>query len=341
MQQATSFGTVSWGQKPSPPSAASPTLASSPSGLQREDSGSGKKPRRRGSRRKSNAAAAAGELVPSATELINQESDAIFLMEDGSGFEDLGVEENGSGVVVTDKDLPEDFAFMSKQEQIAVRRKIIKKKQALAEKRAAKLRRLEELLEQRRREAEQRLLICQSNVDYEINQVVKSRLNCALMLQGVLGLVALALCAVALLSSPSVVITVTGGVASATAARSNATEFLGYNTWEAFVDSCCCTSAVNTNSTATAYVAVEKWICANGKVKERVRAYRPNLVTSGGSDRTVEDGYAARTLCNVSFATGCGLQVVTSTSGATPATSSLRVACRAGITVTASMESFW
>lgn len=215
-------------------------------------------------------------------DLLAQESDAVFLLDDEAA--------------TIESELPEDFQFMSREEQVAVRKKIARKKQLIAQRRANKIKLLEDLLEKRRAEAEERLLICQSNVDYEINQVVKDRLNCALMIQGLFGLFALALCAVALLSSPASAVS----VSDFDSTRSNTTEFVGYANFDVFTSKCCCTATVDTNHTP--HVAVEKWICENGRIKERVRATKPF-----STNASIVDGFQIRSLCNVTFADGCVL----------------------------------
>jgi hypothetical protein len=133
----------------------------------------------------------------------------------------------------------------------------------------------------------------QGDVDLHIDRVVKGRLQIFVMVGGILGGLALALCIVGLITREA-----TSVVGASGSDQSIATQLAGYPTWTAFTSGCCCTGHMNPTG-HDSNLWVEKWICANGRIKERVRA-----IGSGGAT-----GFAIRTMCNVTFEAGCSVTV--------------------------------
>jgi hypothetical protein len=142
----------------------------------------------------------------------------------------------------------------------------------------------------------------QSDVDRFVDRAVKAQMQKFLMTGGVLGFVALGLAVLGLIAEQSSSVLPPFPVPSTTA-----TELASYGSWSAFTDSCCCLQYNNTASESN-YLWVEKWVCGNGRIKERVRA-----ITSGGAEVS---GVGLRGLCNVAFEPGPNCSVAVSASGA-------------------------
>jgi hypothetical protein len=100
-----------------------------------------------------------------------------------------------------------------------------------------------------------------------------------------------------------------------------AAQLAGYASWDSFVDNCCC--AAFDNQTGRTAQSVEKWICANGKVKERLRRVRGGTNALG----------TVRGLCERDFKNGCRVFVT----AAPPYWVSL-AGCAAGNVTAAEME---
>jgi hypothetical protein len=231
--------------------------------------------------------AGAGGLEASPTSLFREDSDALFLLDADPS---VAVEA--------------DAQAGSQRGRRGARKRgpSEQRRRELMERKAEKMKRFQELLETRRRDAEKRLVVLQENVDYNINLIVKARLNRALMIMGVLCFIALAICTVALLSSPQVVVS----AFSESALPTVESEFAGYGSWTAFVSQCCCTAGIDFN--AAPVVVAEKWICgSSGRIRERQRARKLF------GNATVVDGYGIRPLCATTFASGC--QLVTTVVG--------------------------
>ncbi|CUG06403.1 GPI-anchored surface protein, putative [Bodo saltans] len=135
----------------------------------------------------------------------------------------------------------------------------------------------------------------QGDVDLFIDRSVKTRLQLFLMIAGVLGAVALSLCVIGVITRETS--TVLGPFPSP---ANTETELAGYSSWNDFRYNCCCTQ--NTNPTKGGENRlIEKWICMNGRIKERVREQLINNVTT--------DGFGVRGYCSVDFASGCSVVV--------------------------------
>lgn len=85
-----------------------------------------------------------------------------------------------------------------------------------------------------------------------------------------------------------------------------------YPSWDTFVDNCCCMSSGNQTrfNEGETYRMAERWICANGFVKERVREMR-------ASDGAILSTLHLRPLCGTTFGlarsdrtTNCSVQVL-------------------------------
>lgn len=149
-------------------------------------------------------------------------------------------------------------------------------------------------------EEQQQLKSLQKDVDEEINKVTTDALIRFLMIGGVFGVIALSCCALGLLVNDQEESTV-GSPFPQTS--TTATQLATYSSWDQFTSHCCCTSNQNAVNTST-YQVVEKWLCTNGRVKERVR-----VMMDG------EDGLSVRSLCAVSFEPGCEVTVTNTSSG--------------------------
>jgi hypothetical protein len=97
-------------------------------------------------------------------------------------------------------------------------------------------------------------------------------------------------------------------------------ELAGYRNWTHFVENCCCSAFVNQKGAdggVAAAISVEKWLCANGKVKERIRQKTPTFDRSVTTIRSI-CGREFFNLCRVnveatapfySYLTGCNSSV--------------------------------
>ena len=129
----------------------------------------------------------------------------------------------------------------------------------------------------------------QGDIDMRIDKLVKESLNRFLMGGGLLGFIALGLCIVGLLVDGSI---------DEPAERTVDQDFAGYNQWSNFTQHCCCVPYQNPNGAV--YEVIEKWVCDNGRIKERLRAH--NGTSFGGVYRS---GLAIRGLCEINFNLGC------------------------------------
>lgn len=100
-------------------------------------------------------------------------------------------------------------------------------------------------------------------------------------------------------------------------------ELAGYGSWSEFTSNCCCVAATHlTPQNPFFAVDAEDWLCANGRVKERIRRRAvTTAVSKGYGDQLrrllsapshavmTQDGYDARSLCGMTFAAGCHLDV--------------------------------
>ncbi len=135
----------------------------------------------------------------------------------------------------------------------------------------------------------------QRDVDDLIDGLVKSRLQAFLMGGGIIASVAFAMCVLGLITREATMTIGPDATASA------ATQLVGYANWTDFTAHCCC--LVNTNAPSmSTLMSIEKWVCGNGRIKERVRARRQ----SKGSNVTV-DGFSVRAMCSPLFATDCAV----------------------------------
>jgi len=129
----------------------------------------------------------------------------------------------------------------------------------------------------------------QADVDHHIDIFVKGKLQIFLMIGGLIGFVALAMCLLGIMARTEDSV---GPVFPSV--WTTETQLAGYDSWDDFTASCCCSNNTNTKS---AYVTIEKWMCSNGRLKERVRA------------TTTAEGFVVRELCDVSFASDCAVIV--------------------------------
>lgn len=77
-------------------------------------------------------------------------------------------------------------------------------------------------------------------------------------------------------------------------------EFAGYANWTHFTENCCCLTNYNSPAKST-NIAIEKWVCVNGRIKERARSTFVSNVSS--------DGFSIRGFCSVTFALDCSVLV--------------------------------
>ena len=185
----------------------------------------------------------------------------------------------------------EDALFADSSPEAAKKRRALRQKRRRRELESKLLRKKEiakELVEKRR-----------NAVDMNIDDEVKGHLNQTIMFGGVMYLLAMCFCVVGLLSPESKSLTAFG---SATQQGTLPYELVGYTTWANFTDSCCCTSM----STPGSDMVVEKWVCHNNKIKERLRRTTVSLAaTLMGQSSVTFDGYGIRALCSPIFNSGC------------------------------------
>jgi hypothetical protein len=132
----------------------------------------------------------------------------------------------------------------------------------------------------------------QGDVDMLIDRQVKMRLQGFLMGGGVIGSIAFAMCILGLISRDA---TMTIGTQRTT---SVAVELAGYSNWTTFTENCCC--LINSNSAAkSSLISIEKWVCSNKRIKERVRSRIVNNATVSG--------FSVRGMCSTAFAADCTL----------------------------------
>lgn len=152
----------------------------------------------------------------------------------------------------------------------------------------------------------------QGDVDLQIDRSVKAQLNYFLMFAGLLGFLALGCCVVGL-----EVKTNSGSVTPADSQGTIEKELAGYATWDLFTANCCCAYAENDlaamrRARASSDAAwgsgpqkdaaagwLEKWVCGNGRIKERLRSWQSGTVNST----------AVRGLCAATFNNGCSVRV--------------------------------
>lgn len=135
----------------------------------------------------------------------------------------------------------------------------------------------------------------QGDVDLFIDRAVKTRLQLFLMIAGVLGAVALSLCVIGLITRQSSAV-----LGPFPAVSDTDTQLAGYPSWNDFRYNCCCTQNTNPSQGGENRL-VEKWICVNGEVKERVREQLISNITT--------DGFPIRAYCSVDFTAGCDVIV--------------------------------
>jgi hypothetical protein len=137
----------------------------------------------------------------------------------------------------------------------------------------------------------------QGDVDLFIDRAVKTRLQLFLMIAGVLGAVALSLCVIGVITRESTTV-----LTPFPSPANTETELAGYASWNDFRYNCCCTANTNPSQGGENRL-IEKWICMNGRIKERVRE---QLI-----DNTTTNGFSVRGYCSVDFTAGCSIVVGT------------------------------
>ncbi|ESL05917.1 hypothetical protein TRSC58_06418 [Trypanosoma rangeli SC58] len=150
-------------------------------------------------------------------------------------------------------------------------------------------RRLTEVFKEQRT----RLRALQQAVDFRIACIIKKYMRWFFLALSVCTTVALVFCLCGMLQG-----TKSDFVDGVWRHNSVEQELMGYNSWEAFTQHCCCLSKVNLTATFPYYLLdVENWLCEDGRVKQRVRrdAY----------ESTVVSGYSVRELCGMTFHNSC------------------------------------
>lgn len=169
--------------------------------------------------------------------------------------------------------------------------------------RQAKMRRRREEVERKLKlklESQKRLVENKRNtVDMDVDTEVKGHLNQTIMIGGIAYVVALCFCIVGLLSPEASKLT----AFSDTAKKGDMNyELVGYEGWQNFTRDCCCVSMTSRDGSTE----VEKWVCENSRIKERLRKTRLNLPATVGNVSSVsDDGYGIRGLCSPIFKSGC------------------------------------
>merc|ERR1719197_1226670 len=98
----------------------------------------------------------------------------------------------------------------------------------------------------------------------DVDSEVKGHLNQTIMIGGIAYIIALCFCIVGLLSPETAKLSSFGD-----SARQGelSYELVGYGSWQNFTRECCCVSMATAESTEV----VEKWVCSNDRIKERLR----------------------------------------------------------------------
>ena len=136
----------------------------------------------------------------------------------------------------------------------------------------------------------------QDTVDHNINTQLQGMLNRYFMFGGIAGFVALAFALLGLLTA-----TDADGHATQSnyLSKTTSNHFAGYNNWTSMTEQCCCVPF--TFDSPSSVASIEKWVCASGRVMERVRGTRSH--DGNGNEVAVVTGYEIRALCSVSFTT--------------------------------------
>jgi len=158
----------------------------------------------------------------------------------------------------------------------------------------------------------ERITVQQQTVDFRINADTLDILNVFFLVTGLLAFVALGLCTLGIVRYNS-----GRPFRSMSETGTFDRELLDYNTFEEFSTECCCIphSNVSLNRTESPnlfagwqedYRDIEKWVCGNGKVKERMRSWTRvwHNASNPPTNRTVVtfSGLELRPLCGMAFA---------------------------------------
>eukprot|EP01012_Entosiphon_sulcatum_P031487 TRINITY_DN3986_c0_g1_i1.p1 TRINITY_DN3986_c0_g1~~TRINITY_DN3986_c0_g1_i1.p1 ORF type:complete len:925 (-),score=104.87 TRINITY_DN3986_c0_g1_i1:24-2798(-) len=132
----------------------------------------------------------------------------------------------------------------------------------------------------------------QQVLDFEINQHVSTLLTRFFLLSGLFSFIALIFSVLGILNH---MYTVESNYTFASPyANTVDAQFSGYNTWSNFTGHCCCFNMST---------AVEKWVCKNDHVVERMRTKKV--------DGQVVSGFPVRGMCSFNFTHGCGVSTST------------------------------
>lgn len=143
-----------------------------------------------------------------------------------------------------------------------------------------------------------RLKAVQRHIDYEINAMVRRILFLLFVILGVVACLSLTLALCGMLHSYDS--SFIDGVRFDSYSKDY--QLAGYESWSDFTSHCCCVASANMTADYPYYALdVENWICDNGITKERVRR---DLYT--GSEVS---GYMVRSLCGMTFSSGCSVVV--------------------------------
>jgi hypothetical protein len=143
----------------------------------------------------------------------------------------------------------------------------------------------------------------QQGVDFRINEDTLHVLHIFFMAMGTFAILALGCCILGVIHYNaasghfSPISTPTPTVRS---------EFAGYDSFDVFAMQCCCEAF--TNRTASEVLHLEKWICENGRIKERLRAHgnvAGHLRDASSGLYRETSGLAIRGMCNATLLQGC------------------------------------
>lgn len=173
-----------------------------------------------------------------------------------------------------------------------------KKRRAVEQKLRARLKKLYE-------EHLDKIHLVQRAVDFKINQDTIRVLQGFFAVTGILGFVAFGMCFLDTVSRDTSSDRFIGAAATSLTAE---VQLAGYASWDAMVDGCCCVPFANLKAKLPSYVLdVEKWMCSNGRIREKMRR---RLVYNSTSSRLVtQSGYSIRGLCGTTFSAGCTVLV--------------------------------
>ena len=156
---------------------------------------------------------------------------------------------------------------------------------------------LQEKLHDFYEEQSRQVKVEQRSVDFQINNLAEGMLKVYFIISGLLSCVALAFCALGVMhyytrGKQFEEVTPPGEIVNLD------DELLGYDLWQNFSSECCCMHYPNVSVISTGeydeWVDVEKWVCSNGKMKERQR----RVIRGYKSEKAVPESELARIRSN-------------------------------------------